>query len=247
MIIILTRKIITIILIASFLSWWFLLWPKYALAAFPTDNFDSYTAGDLNTQGGAGGGWSGAWGVGAGLNCGAGVDVGTAQFVSSPNSITWTANGDECERLLSSTLTTDTVSVQMRRSNATDGSNVYWTVEDAAGLNGWIVQMTGTGDVIQVIGATTETCGGGSSFSVNTWYKVTLNFDTTGTGLGKCKVGAADYGPTVAESASVANIGRFGVSDGGGAGGFLDDIETTVTAAAVEDILYAPIWFFNEI
>lgn len=198
---------------------------------FPSDNFDSYSAGDLSGNNG-GTGWSAAWG--SGVSCQASVDVVTTSPQSGTKSVQVTNAGDECGRSLTA-VSSDTAIVYLRATGALGGEKVIFALKSDASI-GWQVELTGT--VAQIEGATTQNCGGGTGLGTGVWYKITTVFDTAGTGSGSCAVDAASQGTAVGEFAAIDNINLVNLNDAGGTQGLYDTIDTSAAPPAAANVIF---------
>jgi hypothetical protein len=135
-----------------------------------TDNFDSYSDGDLNSQNG-GTGWSAAW-TGNTL-----YDVQGTVTKSGSKAIVLVDNGSEPEIGRKLTAVTDgSVHVSMRRNTTSVDSQGFWLTEgstptEANRVCG--VQFNASGNIIAVGSGSTTL----QSYSADTWYDVDIQFD----------------------------------------------------------------------
>lgn len=153
----------------------FLLWliPSIALGTFPSDDFDSYSTGDLNTLNG-GTGWSAAW------SCGVDFDVSTAG-TPSPNSganhirTPATANDHTCQRAMTENTTNDQV-ISIFEARSVTGADVFQSRLDKAAAAHTIWQLGATANIKIYDNLTLTNVG---TYSADTYVRIEIKVNYT--------------------------------------------------------------------
>lgn len=162
----------TLALLVSVLSFGVVINSTYASAWTPTDNLNSYGAGDLAGNNG-GTGWSAAWSGNTEFDINTTT---TFEGAASASGVVTAAPGSVLRSHSGNVETTGTVHIACRRSDKSAGEFVCLDIRDIAPVTLVTIRMQ-TADLI-LNGATNVTLVTG--YSVNTWYAVDLQFDTAG-------------------------------------------------------------------
>lgn len=209
----------------------------------PTDNFDSYADGDLDSNNG-GTGWSGAWSAGAAIdiaNAPAGGQGGKA--VTSVSQ----AGGNNVDRSITTKVTDGTLSFQIYITSATPSANLYINWLDGA-TKKIQIRITKTGGALQANNNTTWTDILGSAISANTWYTIKIRFDAA-TELFYTTVNAGvESAAFTVVGGTFTGIDNFNLNPDDTIDRFyFDDIKNGETVPAGGEDIIVPIWFFNEV
>ena len=203
------------------------------MAIIFSDNFDSYSNGDLNGQGG--------WGAGTDYDVEGSVVESGAKAVQALNSV----NGvSYIDKSFTASGGTPIVSIYVRNSNAST-QGAYTGIFDSAGV-GWyvVVKSDNTFQLIESDFATSVAFGSG--WSANTWYKIEVEVDTVNNrararvdgGAWSSYVSKATFGTQISKIRLVIGANNAGTSYWDTLS--IDDgvvlVAPTVTTQAVTDI-----------
>lgn len=215
--------------------------PTYA--AFPTENFDSYSVGDLVGSNG-GTGWSASWGEGA-LACTVNANVGTGAPVSAPNngevlSDTTPDEDGKCRRQLASAQTTDGLQDKFT-IRVTGGEDNRWAVNTLSDTPDDVVNfyVRNTGQLAMINNVTFSDL---QAYDVDTNYAiiVTYTFSTESVSI---KINGSDGAACTVASPCNTNsyltttdddVSFFELQDGADVNGrtfYVDDIGGAAAAA----------------
>lgn len=151
-----------------------LFFPFFAFATFPTENFNSYAAGDLSGNNG-GTGWSAAWGTTGG--CNVLYDVQTSVVQEGANAVgSLTAGADtECFRDLTAN-STDLLVWSWRHRKESATTRDFSQFLNSSGDHQHSIEFRTTGQ-ISIIDDTTQT--NIQAYTADTWYQMETEFDYT--------------------------------------------------------------------
>jgi hypothetical protein len=205
-----------------------------------TEDFSYSPAGTVVAGQTGGSGWSDAW---------ANVDNGfvtsstayTGSFSASYPSWPDVSGNEVLTRTLTSTTTSGHFTVAIRRSDKTSGE-AQTTLRDAALLTGVRLTMN-TADIV-LTGATTVTLVSG--YSVNQWYFINLQYDTSSSGTYSAAVNGGSQSSTVAGQNTITNVAKIRFNPNGTNTGtfFADNIGGSIVAAARTSDFFS---FFDEL
>ncbi len=193
------------------------------MAWIATEDFDSYTNGASVNGLNGGTGWNGAWTIGVGT-----YTVTNAQSFSSPNSLKDLGGntGNAYVNRAVSAVTSGTISWYMRAAGATQ--SVEFSLGSTANPNqavgACILGGFNANDILWFDNGTGRTLVSG--YSINTWYKITINFTGGGTNTYTIQVDSGTvFGPYAYSFGGSGDIINFQIYRGGGTADiFVDSI-----------------------
>lgn len=195
-----------------------LLLPASALASnnwISTDNFDSYSTGGLNGDNG-GSGWSAAWVASAS------VQVENTVVHSASNAVVTSVAGDEGDRAITG-ISSGSLDIYMRAtSNSANGPMII--LRDNAGSETQMLvafKSDGTWCARNAGAACTSL---GTSYAIDTWYKVTIVFNVSTAKYDVYVDGTLIGNQLGFQFGGGANIDQLGLGNLGGTTGYFDDI-----------------------
>lgn len=193
--------------IVALLIGWMALGAVVDAAEVATENFDTYSDGDLDTQNG-GTGWSAAW---TGHSA---YDVQGSQFVSSPKAASETGAEAGIDREFDPQTGITTITVQHRRSNTTNNAGINFY--SGSTLIGWFLTET-TGTRWNCNSSTDGTWTSG------TWYEMQITIDPSTDTL-TCEVDGVALIEDVAFINNVDNVSKIRLYTEGAGVSYWDDL-----------------------